>query len=352
VRVFHEEKTYRNDFEQLLATSADDAWHPTHNKDYIEWWYFDSLNDDRSIIRGSFYVMGNLSKPNSVKTGARFFAVKPDGNEILIDEAFSLSSFSASRDKCELRVGENFVEGNPDHYRLHVESEDTILDLESASSLGGFRPSPEGKAYFNSKERFMAWVVLQPLAHVEGTLTAKGRTWNISGIGYHDHNWSNIPLIDYLTNWSWGRINDERFTIIFAEINTNERFNNLCMKTLTICNENTIIYATSESPKWSLGKSVFRVDPLTKVRYPEAYSLEADNEELSLDFSFSIEKLFGRMDLLEGQNSLAKWFIRTCRNVNPFSVAFLSRGDGGLLYQGKKDSLKGTVMHELVNFRR
>lgn len=352
MRVLYEERTYRDDFEQLLATSADDAWHPTHSKDYIEWWYFDSLNDDRSIIRGAFYIMGNLSKPNSVRTGARFFAVEPDGNEILIDEAFPLSSFSASRDKCDVRIDDNFVEGNLDHYRLHAESEDKTLDLEFASSLRGFKPSPEGKACFNSEDRFMAWVVPQPVAHVKGTLTAEGRTWNISGVGYHDHNWSNIPLIDYLTNWSWGRIDDGKFTIIFAEINTNEKFGNSCIKTLTIYNENAIIYATSESEKWSLGKSVFRVDPLTEVRYPEAYSLKADDKELSLGFSFSTEKLFGRMDLLEGQNFLAKWFIRSFRNVNPFSVAFLSRGDGGLVYQGKKSSLKGTVMHELVNFRK
>lgn len=352
MKVMYEQKTHRNDFGSLVVTSVDDAWHPVYDKDYIEWWYFDSFNDDKSIVRGAFYIMGNPSQSSNGRAGVRFFIVRPEGNELFMDEAFPLSSFSASKDKCEVRIGKNYLEGEPDRYSMHVESDERTLDLEFASSLRGVKPSPEGKAYFSSNDRFMAWVVPQPRADAKGTLTSEGSAWDISGCGYHDHNWSNIPFIDYLTDWYWGRVGDEKFTIIFAKINTSKKFNNSSIKTLTIYNENRIIYATSESAKWDLEGRNFKVDPLTGVRYPEAYSLSVTDQELSLDFSFSVEKLFGRMDILEGHNFLAKWFIRTLKKVNPFSLAFVSRGHGEIAHRRKRNSLRGTVVHELVNLKK
>lgn len=45
-------------------------------------------------------------------------------------------------------------------------------------------------SYLNRKKtRYFAWVVPIPYGTVEGRLNYEGRTWNVTGTGYHDHNW-------------------------------------------------------------------------------------------------------------------------------------------------------------------
>ena len=83
-----------------------------------------------------------------------------------------------------------------------------------------------------------------------------------------------------------------------------------------------------------------------------ALSFSVTGQELSLDSSFSVQKLFGRMGILEGHNLLARWFIRTLKKVNPFSLAFVSRGYGEIAHRRKTSSLRGRVVHEIGNFKK
>ena len=69
MKVICEEQTFRELSEPLILSQSDDAWHPIEDPNYIEWWYFDLMNIDGSLIRGQFYIAGDVSRRRKVRPG-------------------------------------------------------------------------------------------------------------------------------------------------------------------------------------------------------------------------------------------------------------------------------------------
>ncbi len=57
-----------------------------------------------------------------------------------------------------------------------------------------------------------------PEGAVTGTLTADGATRQVTGSGYHDHNWGDVSPAKVFDNWWWGRGRTGEHTIIASEI--------------------------------------------------------------------------------------------------------------------------------------
>jgi hypothetical protein len=129
MRVITEERTFREISGSMAITQADDAWHPHKGRKYIEWWYFDVLTGDGSVVRGQFYISRDVFRPWILRSGVRATYVGADGMEITIDEKFPYSGFGASTETCDVKIGNNYLKGDLSHYELHVEDADKSLDL-------------------------------------------------------------------------------------------------------------------------------------------------------------------------------------------------------------------------------
>jgi hypothetical protein len=341
MKVIYQPKTYRELPESMIVKQSDDAWHPLKSRNYIEWWYFDVINGDGSIVRGHFYISGSISRPRKVITGVRASYVKPDGTELRIEKKFPYSSFKSSTEVCEVEIGKNFLKGDLSHYKLHVEDGEKALDLELDSEMRGIA------GHFGDEIKYMYWVVPQPRSHAKGTFRTKGESFRIEGLGYRDHNWLNFHPMDFIAYWDWGRIYDREFTIIFADIVTTRGFKNAEIKPLLIYDSAKLIYLTAESRKWSLTKTDIKFDPDTRTEHPERYHLKVQDEDLSLDLDLHLEKVFQRIDLLADFNPLVRWLIRTFK-AKPTITSFFSAGSGKLNIAGRQNALTCTAVHELV----
>ena len=342
-KVVFEETTYREVPESLKISPVDDAWHPLKHPKYIEWWYFDVMNGDGSIVRGHFYISGNISRSRGVRTGVRASYVKPDGTEIMIDERFPYSSFKASTEVCEVKIGNNFIEGDLSHYKLHVEDADKALDLELDSNITGIT----SRACFGDEKRYMYWVVPQPRGRAKGTLRTKEGTFTIEGVGYRDHNWLNFSPLDYIAYWDWGRIYDKEFTIIFADIVTSKKLESAEIKPLMIYDLSRFRYLTTVSSNWSLSKTGGRLDPDTKVEFPQRHLLKAEGDDIALEIDLKLEKVFQKIDPLADFNPVLRWLIRTFK-AKPSITSFFSTGSGKLKLSGQENVLTCEAVHELV----
>src|SRR5512136_230880 len=134
MKVIYPALTYREIPESMMIKPVDDAWHPLKHRNYIEWWYFDVMNGDGGIVRGQFYISGDISRPRRVITGVRATHVAPDGTETTLEKKFPYSSFKASTESCDVRLNKNFIKGDLSHYTLHMEDSEKSLDLELDSS--------------------------------------------------------------------------------------------------------------------------------------------------------------------------------------------------------------------------
>jgi hypothetical protein len=59
---------------------------------------------------------------------------------------------------------------------------------------------------------------------VTGTLTYAGKTVEVTGRGYHDHQWCNINPMVAWRHWLWGRMYTEQYTIYIYDFVASERF--------------------------------------------------------------------------------------------------------------------------------
>jgi len=343
MKVICQEQTVREIAEPLTIDQSDDAWHPIEDPNYIEWWYFDIMNGDGSIIRGQFYISGDVSRPRRVRTGVRASYVKPDGTELQIDEKFPYSSFKSSTEACEVEIGKNFIRGDISHCELHIENGEKSLDLQLDAGIEGFK----SHACFGDETKCMHWVVPQPRGKAKGTFRTKEETLSIDGLGYRDHNWLNFSPLGVIAYWDWGRVYDEEYTIIFADIVTTKKFDNARIKPLIIYDTGKLLYMTSETKKWSLTKADMRFDPVAQMELPRTHLVKLQDEDLSLEMNLRLEKVFQKIDPLADFNPLVRFLIRTFK-AKPSIISLYSVGPGTLNLAGRENALTCTAVHELV----
>ena len=344
MNVIYDQRTYREMPQSMAVKESDDAWHPLKDRNYVEWWYFDLMNSDGSIIRGQFYISASIWRARNFMTGVRASYVKPDGTELLIEKKFPLSSFKASTETCDVQIGKSFIKGNLSHYTLHIEDEDKALDLELRSEMKGFT----SRACFGSESKYMYWVVPQPRCQAKGTFKTRNETFNIEGIGYRDHNWLNFPPMDYLAYWDWGRIYDKEFTILFADIVTTKKFDSTEIKPLLIYDSNRMVYLSTETARWNLTKGDISLDPETKTGIPRIHLLNVHDDGFSIQLNLQLKSVFQKIDLLADFNPLARFLIRTFK-AKPTITSFFSTGYGELNIKGQPYALNCTAIHEFVN---
>ena len=343
MKVIYEGQTFREIPESMMIGQSDDAWHPLKNPNYIEWWYFDVMNGDGGIIRGQFYIMGDVARPRKVRTGIRSSLVKPDGTEILMEKKFPYSSFKSSTELCEVEIDKNFIRGDLSHCELHIEDGEKALDLELDSEISGIK----SHACFGDETKYMFWVVPQPRSHAKGTFRTNEETLSIEGVGYRDHNWLNFAPMDVIAYWDWGRVYDEEFTVIFADIVTTKTYDNAEVKPLMIYDSGKLLYMTSETNKWSLTKTDIKFDPVAQMELPQTHRVKLQDKDLSLELNLQLENVFQKVDLLADFNPLVRFLIRTFK-AKPITMAFLSVGTGKLNLSGQENALTCTAIHELV----
>ena len=63
-----------------------------------------------------------------------------------------------------------------------------------------------------------------PSARATGHVIIGGETIEIDGVGYHDHDYANVPISEGFRGWFWARPSFERYTTLALEVQNGERF--------------------------------------------------------------------------------------------------------------------------------
>jgi hypothetical protein len=182
--------------------------------DTFEWWYFDGLLDDGTVVVVWFGDNWFFGSHNRAVTMELTPPGKPTRRVMRsFEEPGSFSSESA-----DIKIGPHQFKGDLDTYSIHVDSAETGgigCELTLRRRVASYRPAT---GYIEAGKRFFAWLVPVPEGAVTGTLTADGVTWEVTGSGYHDHNWGNVSPAKLFDSWWWGRGRSGEHTIIASEI--------------------------------------------------------------------------------------------------------------------------------------
>ena len=184
------------------------------SSDYFEWWYFDGLFDDGTVFVvwfGDNWLYGSHKRALNID-------LTPPGKPTrhIVRTFDDPGAFSS--DHADVQIGPHSFKGDLETYAIHVDAAETGgvgCDLTLRRRVASYRPAT---GYDEAGDRFFAWLVAVPEGAITGTLTADGMTRQVTGSGYHDHNWGNVSPADLFDNWWWGRGQSGGHTIIAADI--------------------------------------------------------------------------------------------------------------------------------------
>ena len=183
------------------------------DKRSFEWWYFDALTTDGTAVIATFSdnIKGDHKREVSLEVNT------PDGKHRTLNTEYSEPGVFAT-DHALAQIGENRFEGDLDTYTIKVAANNPQhlgVDLVLKRGVPSFRAAT---GQLSSGLSYFAWLNAVPSGTVTGTITVDGKANAVSGEGYHDHNWGNVPPSDLLADWWWGRASVGQHRIVTYEI--------------------------------------------------------------------------------------------------------------------------------------
>lgn len=289
-------------------TLKDDAYHHTDEKTWVEWWYFNVIDEKRDLQLFFIYSTGldPLIGASGVMVG-----VYNETTSYEIRDIYKKSEFTASYEKPNVSIGK----------KCHINALD-----ENTFVING--STKDGKVIWNLTYNRLSkpynpggdfgWLCYLPSAKVTGTVTFNETTYRIRGDGYHDHDWSSwSPSISSPYQWRWAEAYDaaNNISIVFDMVG-----NFIFRGELAIITQDKIILFENPQISYSDFTIDFKIFKLFSALFPKTWHIRADNGEYIADFTISINKnlplyLGGRTRLVNEQVSTFKGVLKKEGNI-------------------------------------
>src|SRR5438105_3182271 len=104
----------------------------------FEWWYVDAQMEDGSTVVVLFEVR-SLQQPGA-QPAVLLTITTPDHREL--NANIPPGELSASKDRCDVKIGPNWLRGDLHCYELHVEGDGSGADLKIVGQVSAWRPKP------------------------------------------------------------------------------------------------------------------------------------------------------------------------------------------------------------------
>ena len=336
----------RSDAVILPLKPVDDGLH-MDRKGMYEWWYFDAHLDNGYTL----VVFFHASNPNpglTGKTGMEIVLLRPDGVRVQKFIPYKKSQFTADRDKPEVTIGRNTMRVEPNDgelpvYRINVEETGLGCQLVYHAEVNGWKPGT-GLSHFGDLG-FFGWVIPFARASVEGTITDGEKTFQVRGIGYHDHNWLNFPFATIIEYWMWGRVYSENFTVSYAYIQCNEKVNNHVVKVLMIADGKDVVLSTGE---YDFFKEDFEYNSIAKYQFPKQITILAHDK---LKTTLKMSRILEAQDMLENFNPVLRLLAKHVLRIKPGYFRLESDFELEVNRAGNSIRESGRTLHEIVLFK-
>jgi hypothetical protein len=220
----------------------------------FEGWTFEAQLDDGSTAAIVFQTKSLFAHSDPITPGVRITITAPDGTLYRQSAFFPAEAFQAASDTCDVTIGESCARGDLHRYEVRAQAGDLAADLVFTGSVPAWRPGA-GKTFFNGgSSTYFGWLPVIPYGTVEGSLTYDGAAHAVHGAGYHDHKWGTVNLNLLLTHWVWGRAHVGDFSLLFIEMGTAGKWENLMKPVFLLAQGDRILTGNGRSLKMRYGK--------------------------------------------------------------------------------------------------
>ena len=289
---------------------SDDAFHGSPKRISAEWWYFDTIFNNKFSAHIGFKTFSRkklgMVSPNIqfykdgslvVNTAKRFlFRNFETSKEIPIVKLFKKPIFEFNQDSYN-KSGDWIY-----NYKLKINN--NAVDLEFKGVTKGWKIETDNEC----------WTVALPKAIVTGEIVVNGKKMNVNGIGYHDHNWnySMLTVMNYGRGWYWGKISSKSFVIVWANIIKSSKKSEI----LAVLNQDNNGYLNI-NPK----NIHFKAEKFSRVNYkkiPTCFRLQID--DIVKDKSIKIDIKMESQNFHYGKQLLADYWRYHVKSLGKISV--------------------------------
>lgn len=337
----------RRDGELTPVEPRHNGLHPSPSKLAFEHWYFDAHLDTGHVVIG-FLTKRRPEDLPLARPWVEMMVYAPDGTRRQVSRRYPHSATSFSPDACDVRVGANTArtefrdDGLPIHH-LRMAEDGLVFDLRFHNEVPSWMPG-KGETRFGAKDSF-GWMVAAPRAAVTGSIELDGVRHEVTGRGYHDHNWGVGDMKKIIERWHWGRLYVEDYSLLFASVLTQQRRGGHEISPLMLAHHADIVLSTGET---ILTEGPARFDATAGRNYPEWVALQVPGKlELRLD----VERVIHAHDLLDDlpivRSRLVKPLVHRLVG-HPGYFRFESSFDLTVHTESGPQRRSGTTLHELV----
>ena len=291
-----------------------------------EWWYFDSKYADGSSLVIIFYTKPVTSFAKRFQPFVSLNYINPNGKEIRTK--VESEDYSFSKEKCEVRIGNCYIKGDLTHYEIYFDNEEVECKLTLDGSVPSWRPD-SGHIYFGEKD-FFAWLPSIPEGIVNGKLETKNESIELSGTGYHDHNWGNKLMILLMNDWYWGRAKIGDYVVVSSYVYANKKDGYKA----------TPIFMLAKDGKILIDDAAKYLNYEEKDFIKDSYTKRHVAKTLIYDYDDSDHNIHYRITYKKGDEDVERQIMRDIVG-KPLAVMFYLLG-----FRGSYHRMGGTVILE------
>lgn len=337
--------------ENNIATQREDGSHPQRSPFYLEWWYFDlSLSDDSALA--IIFHLTDLIRPNTKKGSLNVSFFRSGRPPLYRFRRYPSRQMAASEDKCDLVMGKNHCWlDSDDTYRIALDEPDLHGELTFVSAVSPWKPG-SGEIIFGSPKHFFSWVVAQPRANVSGYLSMGKELLEIKGVGYHDHNWGTVSIVDAFSAWSWGRVYVDDYTIVYADMRLSPRYCPSRAMPFLLAKGNQHILTSFLCEHVALERSHDFLNDPKSVRNPNGWKILWEEDGNRLELHLKTRKVVEWSDLIHEHHPFIK-FIFGLVIAHPYYIRCVTDVEGFMILNGQQiDIDNGKAICEQIILRK
>lgn len=340
----------RRDGTILPMKPEDDALHiDVGVKNQFEWWYFDAALEGGYTLVAFFYAAYPNPGLDTGKIAVELTLLRPDGTKTQKVVKYKKSQFYASKKEPHVTIGNNtmkatFTDDEFSVYEIFLEDEDLMFDLTYKAQVKGWMPG-DGYSYFANLGYF-AWVVPSPRASVTGHIRDGDKTLEVSGVGYHDHNWLDFSFQSIIEYWMWGRVYSENYAIAYAFIQCNEKVDRHIVKVLMGAKGSEIFLSTGE---YEFTQEDFEYSEVAGHSYPRSITINVLGE---LEVKLDVAKVLEQVNMLDNFNPVLAFLAKNVLRMKPGYFRLNSNFTLKVTRDQVETVETGSTSHEIVTFKQ
>jgi predicted secreted hydrolase len=288
---------------RALAFPADFGAHPRFR---VEWWYVTGWIDSPSY---GFQLTFFRVRPGVAEDNPSRFAPKQllFGHAALADpvlerlrvaqraarEGFGLAG--ASEDTTRVWIGDWSLVRNAAAYRAVVRAPDFAFELALAPTQPVLVEGDGGVSSKGPDPREASFYYSEPQLAVHGTVTVEGRTREVDGTAWLDHEWSSDYLGRGAVGWDWTGVNfDDGSALMAFRIRGAAGKPTWAGATLRDASGRRTTFGPADVAFTALRRWT---SPRTRIDYPVAMDVRAGGLEVTLEPLFDDQELDARASI-------------------------------------------------------